>query len=54
VKNVENNDVTKQQRYEQQVRRLLGEELFKAYISDAKKKASISISLPEVKAAQAE
>ncbi len=54
VKNVENNDVTKQQRYEQQVRQLLGEELFKAYIADAKKHASISISLPEVKAAQAE
>lgn len=54
VKNVENNDLTKQQRYEQQVRQLLGEELFKAYIADAKKHASISISLPEVKAAQAE
>lgn len=54
VKNVENNDLTKQQRYEQQVRQLLGEELFKAYIADAKKKAAISISLPEVKAARAE
>ncbi|MGZ8257516.1 MAG: SurA N-terminal domain-containing protein [Gallionella sp.] len=54
VKNVENSDVTKQQRYEQQVRQLLGEELFKAYIADAKKKASISINLPEVKATQAE
>jgi peptidyl-prolyl cis-trans isomerase D len=54
VKNVENSDAMKQQRYEQQVRQLLGEELFKAYIAEAKKKATISINLPEVKSAQVE
>ncbi|MDH2918557.1 MAG: SurA N-terminal domain-containing protein [Sideroxydans sp.] len=54
VKNVENSDVTKQQRYDQQVRQLLGEELFKAYIADAKKQASISINLPDVKSVKAE
>ncbi len=54
VKTPEGDDAMKQQRYDQQVRQLLGDELFKAYIADAKKHASISISLPEVKAVKAE
>ncbi|HEX5338274.1 MAG TPA: peptidylprolyl isomerase, partial [Gallionella sp.] len=40
-------DEQKHARYAQQLRQLTGEEMFQAYLSDAKKKATIKINMPE-------
>jgi len=42
----------KRARYAQQLRQLVGEEMFQAYLSDAKKLAAIEINLPETAALQ--
>jgi peptidyl-prolyl cis-trans isomerase D len=47
VKQGENPDEMKRMRYVQQLRQLTGEELFQAYLSDAKKDANIELKLPE-------
>ncbi|BBI99653.1 peptidylprolyl isomerase [Ferrigenium kumadai] len=44
-------DDMKRARYAQQLRQLTGEEMFQAYLADAKKQATIKVNLPE-KAAQ--
>lgn len=44
-------DDVKRARYAQQLRQLTGEEMFQAFLADAKKQATIKVSLPE-KAAQ--
>lgn len=45
------NDARRAQ-YDQQLRQLTGEEMFKAYLSEARQKASIDIHLPETATAQ--
>ncbi|MCR4303924.1 MAG: SurA N-terminal domain-containing protein [Gallionella sp.] len=40
-------DGAKRARYAQQLRQLTGEEMFKAYLSDAKQQASIKVNMPE-------
>ena len=47
VKQGETPDEMKRMRYAQQLRQLTGEELFQAYLSDAKKHADIELKLPE-------
>lgn len=47
VKQGETPDEMKRMRYAQQLRQLTGEELFQAYLSDAKKDADIELKLPE-------
>ncbi|HZW24935.1 MAG TPA: SurA N-terminal domain-containing protein [Gallionella sp.] len=47
VKQGEAPDEMKRMRYAQQLRQLTGEELFQAYLSDAKKHADIELKLPE-------
>jgi peptidyl-prolyl cis-trans isomerase D len=42
----------KRAQYVQQLRQLTGEEMFKAYLSDAKRKAAIEINLPETATVQ--
>ncbi len=44
-------DGMKRERYAQQLRQMTGEEMFQAYLDDAKKQAAIKVNLPE-KAAQ--
>ena len=43
-------DDVKRTRYAQQLRQLLGEEVFRAYLADAKKQATIKVNLPETPA----
>lgn len=45
-------DNTKRARYDQQLQRLTGEELFRAYMAYAEKNATIKLNLPEAKTAQ--
>ena len=40
-------DEAKRARYAQQLRQLTGEEMFQAYLSDAKQQASITVNMPE-------
>ena len=47
VKQGETPDEMKRMRYAQQLRQLTGEELFQAYLSDAKKDADIELKLPQ-------
>lgn len=47
VKQGETPDEMKRMRYAQQLRQLTGEELFQAYLSDAKKHAKIELKIPE-------
>ncbi len=47
VKQGETPDEMKRMRYAQQLRQLTGEELFQAYLADAKKDADIELKLPE-------
>jgi hypothetical protein len=41
------NDDAKRARYAQQLRQLTGEEISRAYITEAKRQATIKINLPE-------
>lgn len=52
VKEGDGVDVEKLARYEQQLRQLTGEELFRAYLADAKQQATIKMNLPDAVAAQ--
>ncbi|MCX7192173.1 MAG: SurA N-terminal domain-containing protein [Proteobacteria bacterium] len=52
VKNAEVPDDVKRGRYAQQVRQMTGEEMFQAYIADAKKDAKIKLKLPEAATAK--
>ncbi|MBI5437393.1 MAG: SurA N-terminal domain-containing protein [Nitrosomonadales bacterium] len=45
-------DETKRARYAQQLRQVSGEEMFQAYLSDAKQQAAIKITLPEAETAR--
>lgn len=47
VKNGEKPDELKRERYAQQLRQMTGDELFQAYIADAKQNAKIVMKLPE-------
>jgi peptidyl-prolyl cis-trans isomerase D len=47
VKEGEKPDDAKRARYAQQLRQLTGEEMFRAYLSDAKQQATIKVKLPE-------
>ncbi|MFA6970760.1 MAG: SurA N-terminal domain-containing protein [Gallionella sp.] len=47
VKNGDKPDDVKRARYAQQLRQMTGDELFQAYIADAKKDAKIKLKLPE-------
>lgn len=48
VKNGDQPDDAKRARYMQQMRQMTGDELFQAYISDARKNAKIKLKLPEL------
>jgi peptidyl-prolyl cis-trans isomerase D len=48
VKNGDKPDEAKHARYAQQLRQMTGDEMFQAYIADAKKNAKIKLKLPEV------
>lgn len=52
VKEADAIDDIKRERYIQQLRQMTGEELFQAYLVDAKQHASIKIKLPDVQSAQ--
>jgi peptidyl-prolyl cis-trans isomerase D len=47
IKNGENSDDVKRARYAQQLRQMTGDEMFQAYMADAKKNAKIKLKLPE-------
>jgi peptidyl-prolyl cis-trans isomerase D len=47
IKNGENPDDVKRARYAQQLRQMTGDEMFQAYMADAKKNAKIKLKLPE-------
>lgn len=47
VKNGDKPDDVKRARYAQQLRQMTGEEMFQAYMADAKKEAKIKLKLPE-------
>lgn len=47
VKDAVKPDAAKSERYTQQLRQMTGEEMFQAYIADAKKDAKIKLKLPE-------
>ncbi|MDD4929964.1 MAG: SurA N-terminal domain-containing protein [Gallionella sp.] len=50
VKNADKPDELKRSRYVQQLRQITGDEMFQAYMADAKKDAKIKLKLPEVAA----
>ena len=52
VKEAEKPDDAKRARYAQQLRQMTGEEMFLAYLSDAKQQATIKVKLPEAVAVQ--
>lgn len=52
VKNGEKPDEVKHARYAQQLRQMTGDELFQAYIADAKKNAKITVKLPAIEEKQ--
>lgn len=52
VKDGDKLEHSKQVRYAQQLRQVTGEEMFQAYLNDARQQATIKLSLPEAKPAQ--
>jgi peptidyl-prolyl cis-trans isomerase D len=54
IKNVDGSDATKQQRYEQQLRQLVGEEIFNLYKKQLKEQASIQTNLADIAVAKPE